>query len=167
MTSWLSMEEEEILDICARIEDKAEEIYLFLTDAHNHSHRISALWKKTALEEQNHARHFRFSRRSKDEMVASVKMSQAKAEDMLSLAKATLDQIKRDRPEVESALAITIRLEETLLNFHMAYAVEFVEQSYKNLFQAMMAADNGHIESLRQALREITGGRAPYTSPKT
>jgi hypothetical protein len=43
------------LDACQEIEEIASKIYYFNADLFAHNDKISRLWRKTAIEEENHA----------------------------------------------------------------------------------------------------------------
>ena len=128
MATGLTVDQKNILEVCARIEDTAAKTYHLLAEAHRNIAPLAALWRKTAAEEENHARQFRMNPRLLDDMVRNF--------TGFGLY---------DRQVVEQ-----------FAEFHMSTAAVFKEERHKRLFQAMMAADHGHVEELMAALKRLT-----------
>ncbi len=64
---------------------------------------------------------------------------------------AVIDKVRFNPPAQQEALGHAIRLEKYLAEFHLGCVVTFRDKNCKNMFNAMMASDNEHIESLQSA----------------
>lgn len=155
MSEALSIEQMSILDKCAMVEVLMGEIYRLLAVLHSYNTKISALWKKTAEEEDRHAEQIRFASRLKRGLISEVTVDAQTATNALNAEKIIYEEFKNKPPEIREALKTAIELEEQLFNFHLEYSVSFQNESYRKLFHAMLSADREHIEALKRALQEL------------
>ena len=147
----------QILEKCRRLEEIAADLYHFLARAHTSDPQISALWEKTAREEENHASQFSMAIRMKKGLSVEIKAEKMKVEETLKMAESISAGMKKDPPRIRKALENAIMLEENLSEFHLANTMCFPDESNKKLFQAMMAADKDHVGSLKKALANFKG----------
>lgn len=136
-------------------------LYEVLAEAHRGSPSASRLWHKTAGEEHQHAAQFRLGMSGGGAMITEVRIAWRDARDMIDAIERLARRYEEEPPSVPDALNTAISLEESLSNLHMNRACRFANTSHQQLFDAMMAADRKHLESLReglQAYREWPGG---------
>jgi rubrerythrin len=144
-----------VLDLCRKIEEGAARLYHRLAYVHRADGAISALWTKTAREEENHARQVEMVLRQRGPVARAVNVDQTKAERALAMVHSLIDASDAAPPPVGQALEEAITLEGLLVQFHADYAVEFSEPSYQQLFRSMMAADRDHVAALAAALAAL------------
>jgi hypothetical protein len=136
------------------------EAYRTLATAHRGHPKISALWAKTALEEDGHVSHFDLAMSVRGDMIQSSNINLVRIDEAVKGVKDFLEEIKTSPPDIRTALRTAIQLEEQYVQFHMDMAVAFDTESHRKLFRAMMAADKEHVDSLCKALRELEGPKA-------
>ena len=144
-----------VLDLCRKIEEGAARLYHRLAYVHRSDGAISALWTKTAREEENHARQVEMVLRQRAPVARALNVDQAKAEQALAMVQSLIGAVDATTPPVGQALEEAITLESLLVQFHADYAVEFSEPSYQQLFRSMMAADRDHVAALENALAAL------------
>lgn len=138
-----------VLDICERIELVAAEFYHYYADLFGDDADIVELWSKTAADEENHARQFELARKLRRGLVEGLKVDRVMADKALELISSVLKNVREHPPTLVDALHLAIRLEEHLSRFHMDCVAVYCDESSRKMFQAMMAADNGHIQRLK------------------
>jgi rubrerythrin len=163
----MTMEEVRILDICRDIEILNEQLYRYFADLFSENKEIATLWKKTANEEANHAQQFELAIRIKKELLESVIIDAWTVATAFKFVRTLLESVKKSPPSVADALQIGVMLEERLTNLHLECIACFTEESHKMLFRAMMAQDNRHMESLREAQKKIFGSESHQSATLT
>lgn len=145
-----------ILEICREIEECIAELYHYYAEIFSDTPDISKLWKKTALEEENHAHQFTLAiNLRRHGVVQAVNTDLFTAETILNKLKEIHAKVKKNSPAITDALRSAIMLEAKLEEYHMAALAHFQDESYRKLFEAMMKNDQGHIVSLERALKKI------------
>lgn len=150
-----------ILNACADIERCRAAAYEFLADAYRDEPQISALFHKTANEERNHEYQFLLALKKFVSSISSSAVALDKVEKYAAFARQSLDSVVKEIPSIGDALKMSILSETAFRQFHMDTAVLFEDPSLARLFAAMMAGDEQHLESLKQAHTEYvrkTGG---------
>jgi rubrerythrin len=142
--------------LCAVMERDMGALYRELAAAHAHDPAAQRLWAKTAAEEDNHASQFDLARLYGDEL-GEVLVTVEQATALVALVAEVRRRLAARNATVEEALQVLAEMEERLISFHMASAVTFASPQLRRLFESMMAADQDHVASLKQALAE----RAP------
>ncbi|MCX7958794.1 MAG: hypothetical protein N3B13_07080 [Deltaproteobacteria bacterium] len=145
-----------LLSVCYDIEMKMYELYKILADKFSDNEKIKSLFLKTANEEINHANQFRFamnitykSRMEFETDISEIKKKVEKIDETILFAR-TMEY------DLKNILELCIQLEEEFAEYHASRIIKFPnEKSLEQLFYAMMKADKGHVEELRQALKEI------------
>jgi rubrerythrin len=127
-------------------------LYEVLAELHRGSSSTRSLWRKTAGEEHQHAAQFRLGMTNGGAMVSEVKIAWRDAREMIEAVETLARRYESEPPAIPEALKAAISLEESMTHLHMNRACRFANTSYQQLFNAMMAADRKHIESLREAL---------------
>lgn len=143
------------LDTCYEAESSCAEMYHLFAQQFTADRKISSLWGKTALEEENHARHVYFARK----MVKSIHWvcleSWRNASSALAMIKEFLMSVRESPPSIQSALFMALECEHRMENLHMQSAILVQDQAGNSLFRALMKDDRGHIEMLEAALEEL------------
>jgi rubrerythrin len=141
------------LDVCRGIEGLCADLYHYYSDIYADIPEAATLWKKTALEEENHQRQFELAIRMWDETEFDVlEGSLNRAYSIHGMLQNLTERIKETRPELLTAVSKAVEMEERLADLHAYTALKFKEESMQNLFKALSDADHGHVADLRQYL---------------
>lgn len=131
------------------------DFYEELANLHRHLPAMARLWKKTAREESNHAAQFALALEAMTEVIARPMIAPAEVETIHKAIESITDQYRVTPPSVKEALATAIELETSMGALHADRVLVFTDPRCRLLFEAMMAADAGHVDSLRAALAEM------------
>lgn len=144
-----------MLDACEDVEKVGAEIYHFLADHFHDNAPIARLWRKTALEEENHARQVRLAKK----MLKSIVWISTDTWRKIFSAQAQIHEIygriQDSTPSLKEALLFAIDMEEKMDFIHMQNSIIMEDKAGNDLFIAMMKADKGHAERLKEALVEV------------
>lgn len=151
----LPMEHLRFLDRCAAFELSCAELYVYFDRLFLDDPEFSALWRKTAREEENHAQQFDLAVRLKGVGMLSVKADLSTAFDRLQKLEEYVETLMESTPSKEQALDVAIRLEEQLAEMHMSSIVDFQDHELKRFFTAMLENDRGHVHMLRDFLYKL------------
>jgi len=139
------------LEICMGIERLCAELYNFYGEIYADIPDASSLWKKTALEEENHQSQFELALRLINETEFEV------PEDSLKRAYAIqfkllklMDHIRSNKPDLLTALSKALEMEEKLADLHAHTSLKFKEESMHNLFRVLGEADRGHVSDMQR-----------------
>ena len=142
------------LDACCEIESICAEIYYFFAEHFIDEPRVSRLWCKTAMEEENHARHVYLAKK----MVESISWVSLESWRDASRARDAVRQlavaVQKSPPSIEDALRLSLQCEERMERFHMQNAMLMKEKGGNDLFRALMREDREHASLLKAALDE-------------
>lgn len=128
------------------------ELYHYYSELFSDDPEASRLWKKTALEEENHQRQFEMAQRLSGSLDIKIKKDVNWVCSVNQKLVALLEFVKKQPPDLLTALKKAIEMEEALADLHMKSAVSFEDKSTADLFLFMHKSDNGHIESLKRYL---------------
>lgn len=142
-----------ILNACADIEKMTAEMYDFLAEKYKDIPEFSRLFVKTACEERNHECQFKLAIKNFIPSICDITMADDVVARYAASVRDTFENLRKPAPALENALEYAILLETEFRQFHMDMAVLFEDQFSSKLFGAMMAADDNHIERLKQAHR--------------
>lgn len=146
-----NMEIVKVLEICRDVELANAALYHYFAEIFSSDKDVAALWHKTALEEENHAKQFVLGiNMRKEQIVESLSIDGSKAADMLHFVKSLSAQVRSSPPDKVAALRIAINLEERLAGFHMTTVSSFTDNNLKSLFAALMKTDDRHVEKLHE-----------------
>lgn len=141
------------LDVCMKIEELNAELYHYYGDVYADVPDAVLLWKKTALEEENHRKQFELVVHLRDDVEFDISPAELqRAWRVHGKLFKLLDVVKRKPPELLSALALAVEMEESLADLHVQTAVCFREQSVAQLFKALGRSDQEHINELKRFL---------------
>ena len=146
-----------VLELCRDIELKVSALYLHFSDVFKNNTQMSALWKKTSQEEDNHAKQFELAiKLVKQDALDSVSINIMEVEKYLKIIELEYDRAINDPPSFLDALKMAINAENLFLKLHMTSIASFTDLSYQELFNAMMKHDKEHIETLTDAYNNLT-----------
>jgi len=138
------------LEVCTGIEMLFADLYHYFSKIYEDVPEASRLWKKTALEEENHQKQCELALRLKDETEFEVpEESLERAYSVQYKLLYLIDHIKNTPPDLLTAVSKAVEMEEKLADLH-AHALNFKEASMQKLFRSLSAADNEHIASLQR-----------------
>ena len=147
----LTISDTGILDICGQIEEKCAEIYWYFSRLFADDKKSFELWKKTALEEENHAEQFRLASRLHGSGMKAVNVGHNMVNTMLAKIELIHDMVLKSPPSLKESLRFAIKIEQALAEYHMSTIVSFEDKALEKLFSHMNENDRGHIAMLQHA----------------
>jgi rubrerythrin len=147
----------QVLYRCRSVELAMSGLYETLADLHHRQPTMARLWRKTAREEANHASQFSLLIEAMTATVEGVEPDLHALENLRDAIEMTAEEFRLRSPSVREALVAVIDFEEAMDRIHAHQAVRFRDLRGRRMFEAMMAADSGHITRLRTALRGLGG----------
>src|SRR5450631_3361737 len=100
------------LDLCAQNERLCADLYHYYSDLFLDSADISSLWKKTALEEENHQKQFELAFRLRDDCEFELTKDLERALSIHHKLTSLLDHVHHNPPDIVSALQKAVEMEE-------------------------------------------------------
>lgn len=147
----INMEIVKVLEICRDVELANAALYHYFAEIFSSDDEVAALWRKTAEEEENHAKQFVLGiKMRREQIVESLSIDGSKAKDMLNFVNSLSAQVRTTQPDKVEALRIALNVEEKLAGFHMTTVSGFADNNLKKLFAAMMKTDDHHVEKLHE-----------------
>jgi rubrerythrin len=140
------------LDQCIQIESLCAELYHYYSDLFRDNEEVSRLWKKTALEEENHQKQFELAYRLREECEFEVKGNIERVKHIHQKFIRLLEHVRQNPPDIVTALQKAIEMEESIADLHMESAVRSRDAHIHDMFQAMRKFDQGHMEALNVML---------------
>jgi hypothetical protein len=139
------------LDVCRGIEGLCADLYHYYSELYEDIPEAAHLWKKTALEEENHQRQFELAIKLWDDTEFEI------VDDNLERAFAIqykllnlLDHIKISKPDLLVAVSKAVEMEEKLADLHIHTSLKFKDESMQKMFSALSEADREHVADLRR-----------------
>jgi rubrerythrin len=155
-SSKVSLDLVKVLEICRDVELTNAALYHYFAEIFSSDPEVAALWRKTAGEEENHAKQFVLGiKMRKEKIVDSLSIDGTKAKEMLDFVRVLSAEVRTSPPDKVEALRIAIDLEEKLTGFHMTTVSDFTDSNLKKLFTAMMKTDDHHVEKLHVMHRRL------------
>jgi rubrerythrin len=155
-----------MLDGCEEVENMVAEIYHFFADHFREHAKISLHWRRTALEEENHARQVNLAKKTRDSIVWVSIEAWQQVLSVQNQLRDTLERFRQSPPSLEEALTFSIASEEQIDCLHMTNAILMREQSGNKLFVAMMNEDREHALWFKDALRQLQAARQRVIPPQ-
>ena len=152
----LTLNQLHFLDRCAAFEHKCAQLYYYFESLFEGDAELAALWKKTAREEENHAKQFELAVRLQGTGMTEVRTDVSRGMDKLLELEKIVEKIMTVKHSGVEALALAIKLEEQMAKVHMSSIVVFGDRDLKNLFDAMMQSDVQHVSMLEDFLQART-----------
>lgn len=144
-----------VLYACRSIELAMCGLYEALAEIHAREAKIVRLWRKTAREEANHAAQFSFLLEAIPDAVQATAVDLRALESLRQAVENTIEEFRLRLPTVREALVTAIDFEEAMDRIHAHHALTFVDLRCRRMFEAMMAADSGHVLRLRATLHKL------------
>jgi len=139
------------LEVCMGIEGLCADVYHYYSKIYGDIPEAAVLWKKAALEEENHQRQFGLALRLLYETEFGVsKVSLKRAYDIQSKLLKLIDHVKDNKPELLAAVSEAVELEEDIAELHAYNALDFKAESLRNLFKLLSESDRDHIDALQR-----------------
>lgn len=139
------------LEVCVGIERLCADVYYYYSEIYEDNPEASSLWKKTALEEENHQKQFELALRMLNEAEFEVpKESLERAYSIQYNLLKLMNLIKNTKPDLLIAVSKAVEMEEKLADLHVHAALEFKEESMQKMFNAMSKADHDHVAALQR-----------------
>jgi rubrerythrin len=139
------------LEVCMGIEKLCADVYHFYSEIFEDIPEASRLWKKTALEEENHQMQFGLALRMLSETEFEVpKESLKRAYSVQDKLLDLINHVKVTRPDLLTAVSKAVEMEEKLADLHAYTSLHFKDESMQKLFKSLSKADHGHIADLQR-----------------
>ena len=97
-----------MLDGCEDVENAVAEIYHFFADQFRDNAEISLFWRRTAMEEENHARQVSLAKKTKDSIVWISIEAWRQVFIVRKQLRDTLERVRQSPPSLEEALIFSI-----------------------------------------------------------
>lgn len=137
------------LEVCMGIEGLCAELYHFYSEIYKDTPEASQLWKKTALEEENHQKQFELALRLLNETEFEVpEESLKRAYSIQYKLLKLIEHIKHTAPELMTAVSKAVEMEESLADLHVHTSLKFKDDSMQKLFKSLSDADRGHVSDM-------------------
>lgn len=153
----MAVSDQKILEKCREIELLCRDIYTCFAEIFADDPEAVTLWRKTAVEEQNHADQITLALKLRKGLSCHVEIDCSQIDFRITQMQGYLETVKISPPTLKEALALAIKLERKISSFHLDEMMVFEDESIKKLFRAMMASDRNHVESLEAAYKEFEG----------
>lgn len=133
------------------IEVLCADLYHFYSELFQDIPDAARLWKKTALEEENHRMQFELALRLMEEAEFEIPPDSLKQAFSIQykLLKLT-EHVKLTRPELLTAVTKAVEMEDKLADLHVHSSLKFKDPSIQRLFQALSHDDREHISALQR-----------------
>ena len=143
--------------VCMEIEEMCAELYHYLSEVHRNEPYAARLWKKTALEEEHHRKLFELSITLMQEIEcepAPANMERALA--VRQKLSELLHIVKRNPPNLITALNKAIDMEKHIADLHVESLVHFKNKDIQNMFDTLYRSDQDHIGALERYLAIVS-----------
>jgi rubrerythrin len=137
------------LNVCSKIEGLSAELYHYYSELFQEDKESSELWKKTALEEENHQKLFELAIRLRNECEIEIVSDYNKACRVYEKLTALLSHVQETPPDIFLAITKAIEMEVALADLHIDSSTKFTDIQIKNMFKSLQGHDQEHIDALR------------------
>jgi rubrerythrin len=138
------------LEVCISIERLSADVYHSYSRMYQNMRDVSLVWKKAAVEEEEHKRQFELALRLMNEAEFEVSMQSVdKAYSIQYKLLKLMNLIKFTKPELSVAFAKAVEMEEKLVDLHVHTALNFKDEKLQKLFNTMGEADREHVAALQ------------------
>lgn len=153
----MALDIRDLFESCALLEEKVAQLYHLFAELYSDIPELTALWIKTAEEEENHMRQFELAGRLARSAALSHSIDPVVVGQALDMVTRVIDKVRQTPPSWQGSLKLAIDLEDKLGRFHMDSAAVYVDDSINNLFKSMMTCDEQHVQLLRNYLEKNAG----------
>jgi rubrerythrin len=144
-----------VLTACQALELAMAGLYEELASLHDHDGAVSRLWKKTAREEMNHVAQFSLLIETLSDTISATLADPTTLDRVRRAIENAVEEYRLHPLSVREALVAAIDFEKSMSALHADQILVFTDSQSKRLLAAMMAADRGHVASLRAALSKL------------
>lgn len=139
-------------DLCAKIEGLCASLYHYYSELYKDDDDVSLLWKKTALEEENHQKQFELASRLRDDVEFDLNADLDRMYRIHQKLGNLLEHVHRNPPDIVTALTKAIEMEAVLADLHLDSSVHIHDESVRKMFLALQEFDQDHVKSLQYCL---------------
>lgn len=140
------------LETCYEIENTCAEMYHFFAEHFIDDMKMSRLWRKTAMEEENHARQVLLAKKMVESISWISLESWRNASEAREMVKQIASSVQKSPPTLQDALLLALKCEDKMEYFHIHNALLMKEKAGNSMFKAMMEEDLKHVELLKLVL---------------
>jgi len=158
--SGITMNDQLLLEKCRTIELLNKELYTRFAETYTDSPEAVYLWRKTATEEENHAEQFTLALKLKKGLQLHSTIALDTADKLITRLRNVIEGLPAKTLSLIDALEFAIKLEQYLVKFHLSCVATFSDASFQNLFNAMMASDQGHIAAIEAFHKKVAAETA-------
>lgn len=158
--SGITFNDQALLEKCRNIELLSKDLYTRFAETYLDSPEAVYLWRKTATEEENHAEQFTLALKLKKGLQLHSTITLDTADKLISRLTNVIEGLPAKSLSLMDALEFAIKLENYLVKFHLSCVATFKDQTFQNLFNAMMASDQGHIAAIEAFHKKMTAEAA-------
>ena len=139
------------LEVCMGIEVLCAELYHYYSAVFEDNPEASRIWKKAALEEEDHQKQFELALRLLNETEFEVQKDSLERAFSIQykLLKLT-DLVKSSKPELLTAVSKAVEMEDKLADLHVSAALKFKDMSIQKLFKVLGEGDRKHVAVLQR-----------------
>lgn len=154
--SGITINDQLLLEKCRTIELLNMELYTRFAETYIDCPGAVYLWRKTATEEENHAEQFTLALKRKKGLQLHSTIALDTADTLIARLSSIIKGLPSKSLSLIEALEFAIKLENYLLKFHLSCIATFKDESFQELFNAMMASDQGHIASIEALYKKVS-----------
>jgi len=140
------------LDLCASIEELFADLYHFYSRVYADNPDAARVWKKLAIEEENHRAQVELAAHLQDEVAGLEEGVLERSHLLHKKLQLMLRGVKSCPPPLDIALKKAVEMEESLAGLHVDRALSFKTESTQKLFHALREADRSHVSALKRQL---------------
>lgn len=159
----ITFNDQALLEKCRKIELLNQELYTRFAETYHDVPEAVYLWRKTAIEEQNHAEQFTLALKLKKGLQMHSTIPLDTADKLITRLNTIIEGLPAKTLSLLDALEFAIKLEQYLVKFHISCVATFTDASFQKLFNAMMKSDQDHIAAI-EALHKKVAAEAAMSS---
>lgn len=156
----ITLNDQLLLEKCRTIELLSQELYTRFAENYADIPEAVYLWRKTAVEEENHAEQFTLALKMRKCLNMKSTITLETADKLIARLKNVIAGLPSNRLSLLEALEFAIKLEQYLVKFHLSCVAVFNDDSFQKLFNAMMASDQGHIAAIEEYYQKLRAENA-------
>ncbi len=151
----ITLNDQLLLEKCRTIELLSQELYTRFAETYTDNAEAVYLWRKTAVEEQNHAEQFTLALKLRKGLQIQSTITLETADKLIARLTNVIEGLPSNKLSLLEALEFAIKLEQYLVKFHLSCVAVFNDVSFQALFNAMMSSDQGHIAAIEDFYQKI------------
>lgn len=156
----ITLNDQLLLEKCRTIELLSQELYTRFAENYADIPEAVYLWRKTAVEEENHAEQFTLALKMRKNLNMKSTITLDTADKLIARLRNVIAGLPSNRLSLLEALEFALKLEQYLVKFHLSCVAVFNDDSFQKLFNAMMASDQGHIAAIEEYYQKLRAENA-------